>query len=83
MLLQCMLSNGRTADRFWVICVAGGLASRVKRKDTLALKLEKQEREERGAQEPQDGMSWNNREQWLELRNRIGSTLTRYRSETG
>lgn len=62
-------------------CVlTGGLASRVKRKDTLALKLERQERlerEDRENQENHDGMSWNNREQWLELRNRIGTTLNR------
>lgn len=64
-------------DDFWVVRVAGGLASRVKRKDTLALKLERQEREERDAQENHGSMSWNNREQWVELRNRIGTTLTR------
>lgn len=60
---------------------AGGLASRVKRKDTLALRLERQEREERErereADENHDGSSWTNREQWEELRNRIGTTLTR------
>lgn len=61
-------------DYLWVMCVAGGLASRVKRKDTLALKLE---REERDAQENHDSMSWINREQWVELRNRIGTTLNR------
>lgn len=52
----------------------------MKRKDTLALKLERQERlerEDRENQENHDGMSWNNREQWLELRNRIGTTLNR------
>lgn len=53
---------------------AGGLASRVKRKDTLALRLERQERE---ANENHDGSSWTNKEQWEELRNRIGTTLTR------
>lgn len=58
--------------------VTGGLANRVKRKDTLALKLERQEREEREVQENHDGMSWNNRQQWEELRNRIGTTLNRY-----
>lgn len=58
-----------------VCCVrSGGLASRVRRKDTLALRLEKQERD---AQENQDGSSWQSREQWLELRNRIGTTLNR------
>uniref|UniRef100_A0A3B4YCH0 Phosphatase and actin regulator 4 n=1 Tax=Seriola lalandi dorsalis TaxID=1841481 RepID=A0A3B4YCH0_SERLL len=58
-----------------------GLASRVKRKDTLALKLERQEREERDAQENQDSMSWHNREQWVALRNKIGTTLTRRLSQ--
>ncbi|XP_041867450.1 phosphatase and actin regulator 4A isoform X2 [Melanotaenia boesemani] len=55
-----------------------GLASRVNRKDTLALKLERQERD---AQENQDGMSWNNKEQWLAVRNKIGTTLTRRLSQ--
>lgn len=59
-------------------CVSGGLASRVKRKDTLALKLERQEREGRDPQESDVSTSWNNREQWEELRNRIGTTLNRY-----
>lgn len=58
-------------------CVSGGLASRVKRKDTLALKLERQEREEKDSQESDVSTSWNNREQWEELRNRIGTTLNR------
>lgn len=56
-------------------CVSGGLASRVKRKDTLALKLERQERD---SQESDVSTSWTNREQWEELRNRIGTTLNRY-----
>lgn len=60
----------------WFVCVTGGLASRVKRKDTLALKLERQEREKEN-QENSDGMSWNNKEQWEEVRNKIGTTLTR------
>ncbi|XP_063755567.1 LOW QUALITY PROTEIN: phosphatase and actin regulator 4A-like [Eleginops maclovinus] len=55
---------------------SGGLASRVKRKDTLALKLERQEREEN-----QDHMSWQNREQWMAVRNKIGSALTRRLSQ--
>ncbi|XP_034560842.1 phosphatase and actin regulator 4A isoform X2 [Notolabrus celidotus] len=54
-----------------------GLASKIKRKDTLALKLE---REERNAQENHD-MSWQSREQWLAVRNRIGTTLTRRLSQ--
>lgn len=57
--------------------VSGGLANRVKRKDTLAMRLERQEREEREAQENQANLSWSNREQWEEMRNRIGTTLTR------
>lgn len=52
----------------------GGLASRIKRKDTLAMRLERQERE---AQENQAGLSWSSREQWEEMRSRIGTTLTR------
>uniref|UniRef100_H3D953 Phosphatase and actin regulator 4 n=1 Tax=Tetraodon nigroviridis TaxID=99883 RepID=H3D953_TETNG len=55
-----------------------GLASRVKRKDTLAMRLERQERE---AQENQAGLSWSSREQWEEMRNRIGTTLTRRLSQ--
>lgn len=49
----------------------GGLASRVKRKDTLAM------RQEREALENQAGLSWSSREQWEEMRTRIGTTLTR------
>lgn len=67
----------------WAVRLTGGLANRVKRKDTLALKLERQEREEREVQENHDSMSWNNREQWEELRNRIGTTLNRYGAQTG
>uniref|UniRef100_A0A1A8LDM2 Phosphatase and actin regulator 4 n=1 Tax=Nothobranchius pienaari TaxID=704102 RepID=A0A1A8LDM2_9TELE len=62
----------------------GGLASRVKRKDTLALKLEKKEKQERAEMEAQgndDGMSWNSREQWLAVRNKIGTTLGRRLSQ--
>ncbi|KAL6100062.1 phactr4 [Pungitius sinensis] len=58
-----------------------GLAGRVKRKDTLALKLEKQEREERESQENQDSMSWQNKEQWMTVRNKIGTALTRRLSQ--
>ncbi|XP_028820658.1 phosphatase and actin regulator 4A isoform X2 [Denticeps clupeoides] len=53
-----------------------GLASRVKRKDTLALKLERQE----GGGDGGSG-SWSNREQWEALREQIGSTLTRRLSQ--
>lgn len=49
----------------------------MKRKDTLALKLERQEREERADQENHNEMSWHNREQWVALRNKIGTTLNR------
>ncbi|XP_044026976.1 phosphatase and actin regulator 4A isoform X6 [Siniperca chuatsi] len=61
-----------------------GLASRVMRKDTLAMKLERQERQEReekDAQENHDDMSWHNKEQWLALRNKIGTTLNRRLSQ--
>lgn len=50
----------------------------MQRKDTLALRLEKQEKEERNAQENQEDMSWHNKEQWVAVRNRIGTALTRY-----
>lgn len=62
------------------MCDSGGLASRVRRKDTLALKLERQERKEREeweAQGNQDGLSWHSREQWEAVRTKIGTTLTR------
>lgn len=42
------------------------------------MKLERQEREEREAEENQAGQTWSSREQWEEMRNRIGTTLTRY-----
>ncbi|KAM9838378.1 phosphatase and actin regulator 4A isoform 2-T2 [Aulostomus maculatus] len=58
-----------------------GLASRVKRKDTLALKLEKQEREDGNTKENHDTTSWQNREQWVAVRNKIGNTLTRRLSQ--
>lgn len=51
--------------------IPGGLATRVKRKDTLAMKLERE------AQENQAGLSWSNREQWEEMRHRIGTALIR------
>lgn len=60
------------ADPHSGFLVPGGLASRVRRKDTLALRLERQE-----AQENQGSLSWSSREQWEEMRNRIGTTLTR------
>ncbi|KAM4549613.1 phosphatase and actin regulator 4A isoform 2-T2 [Fundulus diaphanus] len=61
---------------------ASGLASRVKRKDTLALKLERREKLIREAeQDNQEGMSWTNREQWEAVRNKIGTALTRRLSQ--
>ncbi|XP_055750047.1 phosphatase and actin regulator 4A isoform X6 [Salvelinus fontinalis] len=58
------------------------LASRVTRKDTLALKLERQqEREEQEGGEGQDGVAWQSREQWEALRNKIGTTLNRRLSQ--
>lgn len=47
------------------------------------MKLERQEREEREAQESQVGLSWSSREQWEEMRNRIGTTLNRYATRGG
>ncbi|XP_053302104.1 phosphatase and actin regulator 4A isoform X7 [Pleuronectes platessa] len=61
-----------------------GLLSRVKRKDTLALRLERQERqdrEERDPQESHDSGTWQNKEQWMAMRNKISSTLTRRLSQ--
>ncbi|XP_057210829.1 phosphatase and actin regulator 4A [Triplophysa rosa] len=55
------------------------LASRVKRKDTLALKLERQQEKEQSPD--QDNSTWNNKDQWEALRNKIGSTLTRRLSQ--
>uniref|UniRef100_A0A8K9WYP0 Phosphatase and actin regulator 4 n=1 Tax=Oncorhynchus mykiss TaxID=8022 RepID=A0A8K9WYP0_ONCMY len=54
------------------------LASRVTRKDTLALKLEREERE---GGEGQDGVGWQSREQWEALKNKIGTTLNRRLSQ--
>ncbi|XP_067217898.1 phosphatase and actin regulator 4A isoform X2 [Chanodichthys erythropterus] len=56
-----------------------GLASRVKRKDTLALKLERQQEKEQS--QDQDDTTWTNKEQWEALRNKIGTTLTRRLSQ--
>lgn len=66
----------------------GALASRVKRKDTLALKLSSrpcapdrdrfQERSSRDDQPPgQTGLTWQSREQWEAIRTQIGTALTR------
>ncbi|XP_077056227.1 phosphatase and actin regulator 4A isoform X1 [Siphateles boraxobius] len=56
-----------------------GLASRVKRKDTLALKLERQQEKEQS--EDQENIAWNNKEQWEAVRNKISTTLTRRLSQ--
>ncbi|KAM7382685.1 hypothetical protein PAMP_002404 [Pampus punctatissimus] len=69
------------------------LASRVKRKDTLALKLSNrpfapdrdrftQERSTRDDQPPgQTGLTWQSREQWEAIRTQIGTALTRRLSQ--
>ncbi|XP_074539431.1 phosphatase and actin regulator 4B isoform X2 [Halichoeres trimaculatus] len=69
------------------------LASRVKRKDTLALKLSSrpsapdrdrftQERSSRDNQPPgQTGLTWQSREQWEAIRTQIGTALTRRLSQ--
>ncbi|XP_058260410.1 phosphatase and actin regulator 4A isoform X5 [Hemibagrus wyckioides] len=56
-----------------------GLAGKVKRKDTLALKLEKQQEKEE--KQGQENSSWKNWEQWEAMRNKIGTTLTRRLSQ--
>ncbi|XP_059412846.1 phosphatase and actin regulator 4A-like isoform X1 [Carassius carassius] len=56
-----------------------GLASRVKRKDTLALKLERQQEKEQS--QDQENIIWDNKEQWESVRNKIGSALTRRLSQ--
>ncbi|XP_041649672.1 phosphatase and actin regulator 4B isoform X5 [Cheilinus undulatus] len=69
------------------------LASRVKRKDTLALKLSSrpsapdrdrfnQDRSSRDDQPPgQTGLTWQSREQWEAIRTQIGTALTRRLSQ--
>ncbi|XP_036930625.1 phosphatase and actin regulator 4B isoform X2 [Acanthopagrus latus] len=69
------------------------LASRVKRKDTLALKLScrpcaperdrfVQDRSSRDDQPPgQTGLTWQSREQWEAIRTQIGTALTRRLSQ--
>ncbi|XP_059366039.1 phosphatase and actin regulator 4A isoform X7 [Carassius carassius] len=56
-----------------------GLALRVKRKDTLALKLERQLEKEQSPD--QENITWNNKEQWEAVRSKIGSALTRRLSQ--
>ncbi|XP_026096816.1 phosphatase and actin regulator 4A isoform X6 [Carassius auratus] len=56
-----------------------GLALRVKRKDTLALKLERQLEKEQSPD--QENITWNNKEQWEAVRSKIGTALTRRLSQ--
>ncbi len=65
----------KTANEDCAYILSGGLASRVKRKDTLALKLERQLEKEQS--QDQENNAWNNKEQWEAIRNKIGTTLTR------
>lgn len=64
------------------VCV-GGLASKVKRKDTLALRLgartsAPEEGNETGEeQEEEDPSSWQSRDQWEAVRTKISTSLTR------
>lgn len=65
----------KTANEDCAYILSGGLASRVKRKDTLALKLERQQEKEQS--QDQENITWNNKEQWEDVRNKIGTALTR------
>lgn len=62
----------------------GSLASRVKRKDTLALKLSSRpsapdrQAPERQTRMEYTGLSWQSKEQWEAIRTQIGTALTRY-----
>lgn len=58
------------------------LASRVRRKDTLALKLSSRpSAPERMAREEQGTLTWQSREQWEAVRTQIGTALTRRLSQ--
>uniref|UniRef100_A0A8C8CN20 Phosphatase and actin regulator 4 n=1 Tax=Oncorhynchus tshawytscha TaxID=74940 RepID=A0A8C8CN20_ONCTS len=58
------------------------LASRVRRKDTLALKLSNRHAPEKHAREDKSsGLTWQSREQWEAIRTQIGSALTRRLSQ--
>ncbi|XP_073780826.1 phosphatase and actin regulator 4B isoform X5 [Danio rerio] len=63
------------------------LASRVKRKDTLALKLSSRpsapdrQAPERQAKSEHSGLSWQSKEQWEAIRTQIGTALTRRLSQ--
>jgi len=65
------------------LLAAGALASRVKRKDTLALKLSSRpsapdrQAPERQAKVEHTSLSWQSKEQWEAIRTQIGSALTR------
>ncbi|KAG9329372.1 hypothetical protein JZ751_005476, partial [Albula glossodonta] len=65
----------------------GGLASKVQRKDTLALRLggrssaPEEGNEAQDTQEERDQPSWQNREQWEAVRSQIGTALTRRLSQ--
>lgn len=97
---ECLHFHGHCKSRFvrWYFQAvlhtrsrprSGALASRVKRKDTLALKLSSrpcapdrdrfiQERSGRDEQPPgQTGLTWQSREQWEAIRTQIGTALTR------
>ncbi len=65
----------KTANEDCAYILSGGLASRVKRKDTLALKLERQLEKEQS--QDQENSVWDNKEQWEAIRNKISTTLTR------
>uniref|UniRef100_A0A8C8CFE4 Phosphatase and actin regulator 4 n=1 Tax=Oncorhynchus tshawytscha TaxID=74940 RepID=A0A8C8CFE4_ONCTS len=57
------------------------LASRVRRKDTLALKLSNRHAPEKHAREVKSRLTWQSREQWEAIRTQIGSALTRRLSQ--
>ncbi|KAJ0000249.1 hypothetical protein NQD34_012091 [Periophthalmus magnuspinnatus] len=60
------------------------LASRVKRKDTLALKLNNRScapNRDRFIQERHNNLTWQSREQWEAIRTQIGTALTRRLSQ--
>ncbi|KAK7147100.1 hypothetical protein R3I94_009825 [Phoxinus phoxinus] len=68
-------------------CPPSALASRVKRKDTLALKLSSRpcapdrQAPERQAKVEHTSLSWQSKEQWEAIRTQIGSALTRRLSQ--
>ncbi len=65
----------KTTNEDCAYILSGSLASHVKRKDTLALKLERQQEKEQS--QDQENIIWNNKEQWEAIRSKIGTTLTR------